>query len=70
MRDGRRPDPGAVVAGLFFLAVAAYFIADSFHHDPLVPPNVQTPAVLIGLGAVGIVRTLTRTRRRNRPPGG
>jgi hypothetical protein len=65
-RARHRFDPGAPVAGLFFLAVAVFFVVDSLHHDPLVPPEYLASALFVGLGAVGIVRVLTRGFRRGR----
>ncbi|MCW2889635.1 MAG: hypothetical protein JWL58_6497 [Streptosporangiaceae bacterium] len=59
-----RFDPGALVAGLFFLAVAGIFLVGGFADTSILPVYGLAPAVLIGLGAVGLVRALTRARRR------
>jgi hypothetical protein len=53
-----------LVAGLFFLAVAGIFLAGGFADTSILPVYGLAPAVLIGLGAVGLVRALTRARRR------
>jgi hypothetical protein len=59
-----RFDPGALVAGLFFLAVAVIFLAGGFAETSILPVYGLGPAVLVGLGVVGLVRALTRSRRR------
>ncbi|MEW2355818.1 hypothetical protein [Spirillospora sp. NPDC029432] len=59
----RRFDPGAVVTGLFFLAVAGVFLAGALSGDPVAGPEILGPVLLAGLGLVGIVRVLTRSRR-------
>jgi NhaP-type Na+/H+ and K+/H+ antiporter len=59
----RRFDPGSVVTGLFFLFVAAVFLAGGLAGDPVDTPQVIIPAVVVGLGLVGIVRVVTRSRR-------
>lgn len=64
-RGGRhRFDPGALIAGIFFLAVAATHLSRSLGHRAGLPLQVVAPAVLVGLGVVGIVRILSRSRRR------
>ncbi|GAA2450847.1 hypothetical protein GCM10010191_81080 [Actinomadura vinacea] len=61
---GRRGfDPGSAVTGLFFLAVAGIFIAAALSGDPVADPRMLGPALLVGLGVVGIVRVATRSRR-------
>lgn len=62
---GRRFDPAGPVTGVFLLALAGLFLADGFSDDRVLPPAALVPVVLIGLGVVGIVRVLTRSRRRN-----
>ncbi|XVQ12127.1 hypothetical protein ACQP1W_05975 [Spirillospora sp. CA-255316] len=67
-RDGEAPerrrfDPGSVVTGLFFLGVAGVFIAGGLSGELVAGPQVLGPALLVGLGLVGIVRVLTRSRR-------
>ncbi|GAA4236934.1 hypothetical protein GCM10022254_47730 [Actinomadura meridiana] len=61
----RRFDPSGPVTGLFFLALAALFLAAGLSGDEILTPEVLAPVVLIGLGLVGTVRVLTRSRRRN-----
>lgn len=58
-------DPAGPVTGLFFLALAGLFLADGLPGDRLLAPTTLAPIVLIGLGLVGIVRVLTRARRRD-----
>ncbi|SEG34550.1 hypothetical protein SAMN04489712_104504 [Thermomonospora echinospora] len=64
-RIRHRFDPGAPVAGLFFLAVAGVFLAGGLSGEPVVPLEVLVAALLIGLGVVGIVRVLSAGRRRD-----
>jgi hypothetical protein len=59
-----RFDPGSVVTGLFFLLIAGIFMAGGLWRDPIAEPQVLAPAVVVGLGLVGIVRVITRSRRR------
>ena len=61
----RRFDPGGPVTGLFFLVLAGLFLADALSDERLLDATVLAPAVLIGLGLVGTVRVLTRSRRRD-----
>jgi hypothetical protein len=61
----RRFDPGGPVAGSFFLAVAGVFLASGLSERNVVKLSALIPAVLIGLGVVGIVRIVTRARRRD-----
>ncbi|MDL4776191.1 MULTISPECIES: hypothetical protein [Thermomonosporaceae] len=63
--SGRRFDPGGPIAGLFFLAVAGVLLASGLSGELVVGLRVLVPAVLIGLGLVGIVRILTRAARRD-----
>jgi hypothetical protein len=56
-------DPGSVVTGLFFLAVAGIFMAGALSGDPVAGPEILGPALLAGLGLMGIVRVITRARR-------
>ncbi|MFA1543273.1 hypothetical protein [Actinomadura monticuli] len=60
-----RFDPAGPVTGLFFLVLAGLFLAEGLAEDPVVSVTVLAPVVLIGLGLVGTVRVLTRSRRRN-----
>jgi hypothetical protein len=53
-----------VVAGLFFLGVAVLFLVNGLSDDSVAGPEVLIPALLIGLGVVGMIRVLTRSRRR------
>ncbi|MBC6456948.1 hypothetical protein [Actinomadura sp. HBU206391] len=59
-----RFDPGSLLAGLLFLAVAGVYLAGGFGDHAVVPAEILVPAVFIGLGVVGLVRVLTRSRRR------
>lgn len=61
----RRFDPAGPVTGLFFLVLAGLFLADGLSGEDLLPATTLIPVVLIGLGLVGTVRVLTRSRRRN-----
>ncbi|MBO2462970.1 hypothetical protein [Actinomadura violacea] len=60
----RRFDPAGPVTGIFFLALAGVFLADGLSRGRLLEAAVMVPVVLIGLGVVGTVRVLTRSRRR------
>ncbi|MGI5323443.1 hypothetical protein [Actinomadura nitritigenes] len=65
MSEGRRRfDPAGPVTGIFFLALAGIFLADGLSGGDAVEAAVMVPVVLIGLGVVGTVRVLTRSRRR------
>jgi hypothetical protein len=59
-----RFDPSALVAGIFFLAVAATHLSQTLGHRAGLPPQVIVPAVVVGLGVVAVVRIFTRSRRR------
>ncbi|MFI0485493.1 hypothetical protein [Actinomadura sp. 9N215] len=61
----RRFDPAGPVTGLFFLALASLFFAGGLAEENVLPVTTLLPVVLIGLGLVGTVRVLTRSRRRN-----
>ncbi|MFI0370219.1 hypothetical protein ACH35V_20305 [Actinomadura sp. 1N219] len=61
----RRFDPAGPVTGLFFLALAGLFLADGLADENVLPATTLLPVVLIGLGLVGTVRVLTRSRRRD-----
>lgn len=58
-------DPAGPVTGLFFLALAGLFLAEGLSGERVLDPAVLAPVVLIGLGLVGTVRVLTRSRRRH-----
>ncbi|GAA0261350.1 hypothetical protein GCM10009527_066690 [Actinomadura nitritigenes] len=60
----RRFDPAGPVTGIFFLVLAGIFLADGLSGGDAVAAEVMAPVVLIGLGIVGTVRVLTRSRRR------
>ncbi|MGI5165197.1 hypothetical protein ACQEU3_12640 [Spirillospora sp. CA-253888] len=65
MREPRgRFDPGALVTGLFYLAVAGVFVASGLSGELVVDTRILAPVLLVGLGLVGVVRVLTRARRR------
>ena len=59
-----RFDPGSLLAGLLFLTVAGVYLASGFGNRTVVRAEILGPAVFIGLGVVGLVRVLTRSRRR------
>ncbi|RFS86262.1 hypothetical protein D0T12_06535 [Actinomadura spongiicola] len=73
MADGRGPgtpgrrrfDPAGPITGLFFLALAGLFLARGLSDGDVPAITTLAPIVLIGLGLVGTVRVLTRSRRRN-----
>lgn len=60
-----RFDPAGPVTGLFFLVLAGLFLAEGLSGERVLHPAVMAPVVLIGLGLVGTVRVVTRSRRRN-----
>lgn len=60
-----RFDPAGPVTGLFFLFLAGLFLADGLTDGSVLPVAALVPVVLIGLGLVGTVRVLTRSRRRH-----
>ncbi|SFP76362.1 hypothetical protein K8Z49_34800 [Actinomadura madurae] len=60
-----RFDPAGPVTGLFFLLLAALFLVDGLSDEDVLPATTLIPVVLIGLGLVGTVRVLTRSRRRD-----
>ncbi|MFF5258797.1 hypothetical protein ACFY4C_07610 [Actinomadura viridis] len=62
-RPRRRLDPGSVVTGLFFLTAAGIFLAGGLSGEPVAAAGILVPALLIGLGLMGIVRIMTRSRR-------
>ncbi|HEY8482081.1 MAG TPA: hypothetical protein VIL71_19815 [Spirillospora sp.] len=65
-RNGRRGfDPAGPVTGLFFLVLAGLFLAEGLSDAPVLDPAITAPVVFIGLGLVGTVRVLTRSRRRD-----
>lgn len=61
-----RLDLGSVVLGVFFLSFAGVFLASGLEGGPIMPPAIVTATVLGGLGIGGLVRVLTRGRRRDR----
>ncbi|MCP9953109.1 hypothetical protein [Actinomadura madurae] len=64
-KKGFRFDPAGPVTGLFFLLLAALFLVDGLSDEDVLPATTLIPVVLIGLGLVGTVRVLTRSRRRD-----
>jgi predicted permease len=62
--ERHRFDPGALVAGLYFLAVAGVFLTDGFAGRTVLPLVYTGVALLIGYSLVLLVRVLTRDRRR------
>ena len=64
MDERHRFDPGALVAGLYFLAVAVVFLIDGFAGRTVLPLMYTGPALLIGFALVLLVRLLTRGRRQ------
>jgi hypothetical protein len=60
---GHRFDPGAMLAGLFFLSAAAWFATAALTaYD--VPVAIAVPTLLFGFAVIGFVRVATRSRRR------
>jgi hypothetical protein len=53
-----------LITGLFFLGVAGIFLVGGLTKTSIFPIYGLAPAVLIGFGVVGLVRALTRSRRR------
>ncbi|TDB82021.1 hypothetical protein E1264_31940 [Actinomadura sp. KC216] len=64
-RRRHRFDPAGPVTGLFFLVVAGVFLVNGLEDENVLPVATLVSAVLIGLGLVGTVRVLTRSRRRD-----
>jgi len=64
-RPRRRFDPGALIAGVFFVGVALLFLVNGMSDEPVAGPEILIPTLLIGLGVVGMIRVLTRSRRRD-----
>ena len=64
---GRRHrfDPGALIAGLFFLAVAVTHLLTSFGHHRAIDVTVALPIFLAAMAVVVTIRLLTRSRRRD-----
>jgi hypothetical protein len=60
-----RFDPGSLLAGLLFLTVASIYLASGFADRTIMRAEILGPAVFIGLGVVGLVRVLTRSRPRD-----
>ncbi|OOC56818.1 MULTISPECIES: hypothetical protein [Nocardiopsis] len=63
----RRTDWGSLVAGLLFLGLAVAFVVRGTGDWEF---NVVwvLPVLALGLGAAGVARALTRSRRRRPPP--
>lgn len=57
-------DAGTLLAGLFFLSAAGVFLAGGLSGGSVMGMTALVPTVLIGLGVVGILRIVTRSRRR------
>jgi len=62
--ERHRFDPGSLAAGLYFLAVAAFFLTDGVSGRNVFPYTYTGAALLIGYAFVLLVRVLTRARRR------
>lgn len=59
----RRFDPASLLAGVLFGAVSAAYLVSGFGGGVLPVPTIWlVPALLIGLGAVGIARAVFRRR--------
>ncbi|MCD0453175.1 hypothetical protein LO762_28930 [Actinocorallia sp. API 0066] len=58
-----KTDPGALVAGVFFLTVAALFTAAALTWLDPVPLRHLAPALATGFALVLLIRLLTRSRR-------
>lgn len=59
-----RFDPSALISGLLFAGLAAFFLAAAFSGREISVVWIL-PCVLIGLGVVGILRIAFRSRRRD-----
>jgi cell wall-active antibiotic response 4TMS protein YvqF len=57
----REPNPGAIVAGLLFIALGVVFLVDRAGGIDLDARWVW-PVLLIGLGVAGLVRSRPRAR--------
>lgn len=63
LRSARRFDLAALVAGLLFGGVSALYFATGFGGGSMrIPFPWLVAGLLIGLGVVGIVRTMSRRR--------
>ncbi|RAY15080.1 hypothetical protein DPM19_10120 [Actinomadura craniellae] len=60
-----RFDPGALAAGVYFLAMGGIFLATGLTEENVVEPGILAPTAVIGIGVVGLVRVLSRSRRRD-----
>lgn len=58
-----RFDGSSLLAGLLFLTVAGVYAVSGLTERTLIPIRILAPSVFIGLGMVGLVRVLTRSRR-------
>jgi hypothetical protein len=70
MAERHRFDPGAPIAGLYFLGLAVFFLAGALAGEPVRDLAVLSAAIFIGLGAVGMALILSRGRRRELPDDG
>lgn len=60
----RRFHPARFAAGLFFLGVAGVYLASGLEGDGVLPLDVLVPILLSGLGTVGLIGVITRSRHR------
>ena len=58
-----RFDPAALLAGLLFVSIAAWFGAAALADDHVLLV-AAVPSLLIGFAVIGFVRVATRSRRR------
>jgi hypothetical protein len=56
--------PARFAAGLFFLGVAGVFLASGVEGDGVLPLDVLVPILLSGLGMVGLIGVISRSRHR------
>lgn len=61
---GRRADPGGLVAGMLFGALAVLFLYSAFTGRMILPFAYQVPAFATGLAVVLLLRILSPRRRR------
>lgn len=61
--ERHRFDPSGLIAGAFFLAVAGVHFGDAYG-GLSISLFWAIPAVLIALGAIGVLRIIFRGRRR------
>ncbi|MEO5875813.1 MAG: hypothetical protein ABIS86_23440 [Streptosporangiaceae bacterium] len=68
MAERHRFDPGSLLGGIYYLAVAGIFIASGLSGNSIVPVIYLGPALLIGFALVLLVRLLSGVRTRRLAP--